>query len=497
MSSVLHNSIAIEAAAPARTSFFATKANAKTLAKIAGVLVLIALCAAILGAGDLPLPARISLCVFVVATAAWACTRLPETSIALAAASAMVLFGAIEAEDLFSGLGDDVVWLLIGAFLIAGVVRSSGVVERYVLHAVAGSGSVRGLFHRLTWLIVATAFVIPSTSGRAALLLPVYAALAGAIGNADTGDDRGLQRALALLFPSVILLSACASLLGAGAHLIAVDFMAEMGLRELDFVDWALIGAPFAIVCSLVACELILRLFVDAERRDTPPTLPAAPTAPATMREHAVVAILAIVVGLWATGPLHAIDPAMVAILGALALANRLIGDVSIKDAMKKVEWNLIVFLAATLVMGEALLDSGAADWLARHALAALPPVLLSNGPMLVMLAALIAMLSHLFITSRSARAAVLIPTLSIPLAVAPTHAAMLIVVAVIGSGFCQTFRVSAKPVTLYSEHDGQPAYSDADLMRLSLWLMPPFALLLIVFALWIWPHLGLGLSAS
>jgi solute carrier family 13 (sodium-dependent dicarboxylate transporter), member 2/3/5 len=103
---------------------------------------------------------------------------------------------------------------------------------------------------------------------------------------------------------------------------------------------------------------------------------------------------------------------------------------------------------------------------------------------------------SHLMIASRSARAAVLIPALALPLAIAPSQASLLIVIATIGSGFCQTLRVSAKPVALYSEHDGAPAYSDADLMRLSLWLMPPFALLLLLFAMQIWPRLGLGMSA-
>lgn len=450
----------------------------------------LAACAAIWAVDAIPQPAKISMMVFLIAIAAWVGTRLPETTVALVAACTLVLSGAIEAEHLFSGLGDDMIWLLIGAFLMASVVRSSGLAQRFVLRAVAGSASVRGLFHRLTWLMIATAFVIPSTSGRAALLLPVYAVLVAKM------PDPGLRRALSLLFPSVILLSACASLLGAGAHLIAVDFMAEMGLRELDFLDWVLIGTPFAIVTSLIAAEIILRLFVDAHARNRPVTLPEAPLAPLAAVERRILAMVALTIALWATTAWHGTDPALVSILAAVAMANKTIGGVSLKDAIKHVEWNIILFLAATLVLGEALLDSGAADWLARIALLHLPIAVLTEPAAVVAIAALIAMTSHLLITSRSARAAVLIPAFALPLAIAPSQTSLLIVIVTIGSGFCQTLRVSAKPVTLYSEHDGTPTYSDADLMRLALWLMPPFALLLFLFAMQVWPRLGLGMSA-
>ncbi len=473
-----------------RPALFAQLLQTSHLRGLCCAITTLAVCLIVSSADDMPQQARYALTIFMLAVGAWVGTRLPETAVALAAACALVLLGVIEAEQMFSGLGDDVVWLLIGAFLIAAVVRSSGLAERFVLKAIAGSCTVRGLFHRLTWLIIATAFVIPSTSGRAALLLPVYIALTAAM------PDARLRPALALLFPTVILLSACASLLGAGAHLVAVDIMAEIGLRELSFIDWAIVGTPFAIVTSLIATETILLLFVDAADRQRRPQLPEPSQSPLGSAQWRVSLLVCLTVVLWATSIWHGFDPALIAILAAIVMASKTISGVSLKDAMKNVEWNLILFLAATLVLGEALLDSGAADWMARTALEYLPRWLLAHPIAVVVIAALIAMTSHLFIASRSARAAVLIPALALPLAIAPAHAALLVMVTVVGSGFCQTFRVSAKPVTLYSEHQGERAYTDADLMRLSLWLMPPFALLLVLFAVQVWPRLGLGLSA-
>jgi hypothetical protein len=55
----------------------------------------------------------------------------------------------------------------------------------------------------------------------------------------------------------------------------------------------------------------------------------------------------------------------------------------------------------------------------------------------------------------------------------------------VLGSGFCQTFAVSAKPVALF---DAQGCTSGSDWSRLSLLLLLPLWLLLTLFATLVWP---------
>jgi di/tricarboxylate transporter len=432
----------------------------------------------------LPESAREALIVFVLAIVGWTVLRLPETSVAIGAALALVVSGAIEPDAFYQGLGDDLVWLLIGAFMVAAVLARTGLAERVVLRAVATSRSPRALFHRLNLAVIATAFVIPSTSARAALLVPVFLVLAGAI------DDRRIVHALALLFPSTILLSACASLLGAGAHLVAVEFMTAAGLPRLSFAAWALLGAPFAILSCVLATELVLVLFVGRKLRRTELALPAPAAGGLTASQRAICAITLAMVVLWSSANWHGIEPAFVALAGALLATTRALTGIGFKEALRSVEWGLVLFLAATLVLGESLMSTGAAQWLAQSALTLLPAAVRAEPAFTIAIAAAISMVSHLVITSRSARAAVLIPTLALPLAIAPQHAAVLILVAAIGSGFCQTLKVSAKPVALFGGLEA-PTFGDGDLLRLALWLMPAFALLLVGFGLFVWPHYG------
>ena len=463
------------------------------------VLALLICGAATLGLAQAPMQwsqaAPITLSVFIASAVAWTLMRWPDTPVALAAALVLVALGVASPAVLYASLGNSLVWLLIGAFLMAAVLQQSGLVERWTLRAVAGAGSASGLLWRLSAVILATAFIVPSTSGRAALLLPVFLALARSVG------DRRIVRALALLFPSVILLSACASLLGAGAHLLAVDFMQRVGAPALGYGTWMLWGLPFAVLSCIAATALIERLFLDRDTRQRPLHLPAAPDEPLTPNQKGAAAIAALTLAAWASTGWHGVDASLIAVFGSVAMTCRPLTGVDMKAALKKVEWNLVLFLAATLVMGEALSESGAARALADALLLALPPGTLTPA-VGVSLAATVALLSHLLIPSRTARAVVLLPTVALPLAAAGLNPVMLIFLCVLGSGFCQTLIVSAKPLAVFARVDlpdglDDPARPiDGQLARLSLALLPVMLLLLGLMAFHVWPLLGLPLLA-
>jgi solute carrier family 13 (sodium-dependent dicarboxylate transporter), member 2/3/5 len=444
------------------------------------------------GFDTMPGTARLALMVFALAIVGWSVLKLPETPVAIAGGLALIGLKATTPEHFYAGMGDDLIWLLIGAFILAAVLKTSGVAERFALRAIEGATSVQNFFVRLTWVIIATAFVIPSTSGRAALLLPLFVTLAGVI------RQPALVRAMALLFPTVVLLSACASLLGAGAHLVAVDFISrsDSSTDNLGYLQWMLLGAPFAIASSFIAMQVILRQFVPENERCGAVQLPEPSNQPLTGTQWRVIAITTLTIALWSTNALHGVDAAVIAMVGALLATAKCLTGSSMKDAVKQVEWNLVLFLAATLVMGEALIESGAAQWIAAQALQFLPQALRQQPLWIVLMASVVSLLAHIVITSRTARAMVLIPTVALPLAANNFNTVAIIFLTVVASGFCQTFSVSAKPVALYSKQE-VGGYSDSDLFQLSVRLLPWMLALLLVFSLWVWPALGLPLTTQ
>lgn len=440
-------------------------------------------------------PAQAALAVFGMALIAWTVLRLDETPVALAAGAALVLLGATKPAVFYAGLGDGLIWLLLGAFVMSAALASSGLAERWTRRAVAGAGSLHALMHRLNLAVGLTAFLVPSTSARAALLMPMALALVQSLGSAAS------RKAVLLLMPTSVLLTACASLLGAGAHLVAVDWMARLGAPRAGFAQWAAWAAPFALASSVLATECIVRVCLPEgeRRRPLPPVLAARHDAPLSGRQRAIAAITALTVAGFATSSWHGVDLAVVALVGALAMTIEPLTGLELKSALKRVEWNLLLFLAATLVMGHALLETGAASALSSALMVALgvAPASAWNTPAVLSLAALLSLLSHLWITSRTARALVLLPTVAVPLAATGVDAALLVMLCTVGSGFCQTLRVSAKPVALFAaaEVDAASAITESDLLRLSATLLLPLWLLLLAFALWVWPLLGVGVA--
>jgi sodium-dependent dicarboxylate transporter 2/3/5 len=120
-----------------------------------------------------------------------------------------------------------------------------------------------------------------------------------------------------------------------------------------------------------------------------------------------------------------------------MALTLRPFAPLSMKQAVKSVEWQLILFLAATTLMGQALIETGAASGLLQPLLIALPRDALAHSGTVAVLVTAIALLSHLLITSRSARATVLIPLLAPPLAALGYDFGAVAVLIVMGTGFC------------------------------------------------------------
>ncbi|MGH8931597.1 MAG: SLC13 family permease [Egibacteraceae bacterium] len=240
-----------------------------------------------------------------------------------------------------------------------------------------------------------------------------------------------------------------------------------------------------------------MRLFLTADERGR--ALPAGlgdGAGPLSSAERRVAAVVVALVALWLTEPLHGIDATVVALAGALIVTAPGTGVISFAEGMKHVQWSLLLFLAATLVLGEALVSSGAAGWLAE---AAFSQAGASPSPLLVVtIVAGVSLLAHLVITSRTARSSVLVPLVVLlagSMHLDPTALAFLSTAA---AGFCQTLAVSAKPVAMFSRLDSLPTghpYTAGDLLRLAAVLGPLHLVLLVLFAFTVWPALGLNLT--
>ncbi|QFU91251.1 SLC13 family permease [Amycolatopsis sp. YIM 10] len=440
----------------------------------------------------LPAAGRSTLVVFAGATLFWLFGR-NDTYVGFAALLALVFLRVLDADQVFAALGGETVWLLISAFVLAAGISATGLPARAAIALCTRASRVRTLFHLLTAWLVLTAFAIPATSGRAALALPVFLALARAF----TGRP-AVVRALALLIPTVILLSAAATLTGAGAHLITVEILAGATGSGISFGQWLLLGVPIAVLSSHLAAELVLLLMTRRAERKQPVVVDArrlaeesgVPPGPLNVVQLRALAVLALVVGLWCTEAWHGLSPALVALAGAVLITVPKAGTVALDTALSTVPWSLLLFMVATTALGSALSLSGAAGWLAGVTLGQ------HTGDAFVVLAVVVGVsaAAHLVLQSRSARSSVLVPLILPVAAVSGLNPAAAAFASTVAAGFCHTLPASAKPVALFSGIDDAPTYRRSDLLRLSVVLGPLLVLLVLLFATAVWPRFGLPL---
>lgn len=461
--------------------------------------VLLMLCIGVLMAGvsgDLSFDGTVTVLVFLIAVWAWIFAPIDDTYVALGAALALVLLGPVDTETFTSTLGDTVIWLLVGSFVIAAAVTASGLSARVAARTLSVARTPRQLVHLVTLVLLVTTFAIPATSGRAALALPVFLALAAALRHRPK-----LILTLALVFPAVILFSAIGSLLGAGAHLITSEILRTATGSGFGFLQWMLLGLPLALVWSHVAAEVALSIFTDRAERRTPLNIRrevfATGSGPLTPPQRRMVGLLVVVILLWCSEPLHGIDPAIVAMIGALLAAAPKMGATTLPAAVKTIPWTLLLFMAATLCLGVALTTSGAAQWFADLVFGPISAIGDSAATTFVVAVILLSLVSHLLVQSRSARSAVLVP---IVVAMAPAvgiDPAAAAFASTAAAGFCLTLTSSAKPVAMFAASETVPGYSNTHLLRLSAALAPVSIALVLVCSLWVWPALGLSLYSS
>lgn len=437
--------------------------------------------------GSLLPPARIALFAFLLAAILWSTTTMSADYVALATMLLLVLSGGIPQDQLFDALASDVVWLMIGAFVLGGAVQKTGLAARLTQFVIVHARTVEGVFWLLTTVLIPLSFLVPSTSGRAAVTMPVFRSLAAAT------SDRRIVRALAILIPTIILVSTIVALVGAGSHLIANDLLQQIAQTQISFTQWAMYGLPFGLVASYLSCWVIMRLFLNQRQLRQPLHVSSGDRKPLSPAEGKTLVVVLAMMALWLTEQWHGLEIATVTVAGAVFLTMPGLGVLKWKEGLKSVSWSLIIFVGAALVLGRALIDTGAAKWIIDQIFSVSGIVGTESRPLILVMLALISLTSHLYMTSHSARAAALVPALLYLANSLKLNPIAVMFISTVGMDYCLTFPVSSKALLMFQELEGA-TYQPADLLRLSAVLIPAHLGLMVLFYFGYWQWIGLAL---
>lgn len=362
-----------------------------------------------------------SLGIFICIAMMWTFESLPLPVTALLVPVLLTLFGVFPASEALAPYADPIVFLMIGGLILAEALRVNGLDKRlaYLMVLRADGNRDRTLF----LLMAAAAFLSMwiSNTAAVAILIPVVLGISSRLKGA--GENVTVRMLLGIGIGSAA--GGMMTVTGSAPNAIAAGLLSRE--HEFTFLDWMTIGVPVGLVLLFLAWFLLTRLFpshgerleIDDLRRE------AEAMGPLSGGEKRTLMVFLPTVALWVLGadiaswlglPPSFMSAAVVALAASVLLF--VVRSIEWENA-RSISWDVFLIIGSGLALGEALVYSGAAQWLAEG----LGDLLLGAQVLTVLLAVAFVTVTITNFISNTATAAMFIPillSLSMALGVPP-----------------------------------------------------------------------------
>ena len=230
---------------------------------------------------------------FLFAGILWICESIPAAVTALVAVAGSVVLGIATAKQAFAALGNPILFLFVGSFMIAEAMNVHGLGARFA-RAVARIGRGRlGALVTTSFAAWAMSLWI-SNAASTAVVLPIALAVA------RTVDDRRYSAAMVLAIAWGASVGGLGTPVGTPPNLIGVRALKDMGL-DVSFAKWMAFGVPIAAV-MLVVLWIVLAIFFRVRPGGPPIAASAGASGPWSAGERASATAFGVAVAFW-VGP--------------------------------------------------------------------------------------------------------------------------------------------------------------------------------------------------
>ncbi|PJC86679.1 sodium:sulfate symporter [Vibrio sp. HA2012] len=293
----------------------------------------------------------------------WSTGLVPPFLAGLIFFALTAIFRLIEPTLLFSGFGSTAVWLITSGFVIGSAISSTGLGKRMAsVIAPHLTGSYTKLIGGLVISAALLGFVMPSSVGRAVVLLPIGMALGEQVGFKRGANGRiGIAVALALScnLPSFAVLPAnIPNMILAGASETLYDV-------QFSYTDYLLLHFPvLGVLKSFFIVVLVLKMFPDEIAVGSHASAEDTETNVDPKLQKRLAILLGITLLFWVTDSIHGVNPAWIGLVAAIILLLPGIGVVAPKSFNGSVDFGTVVFVSAALGLGMLVNESGIGSYM-------------------------------------------------------------------------------------------------------------------------------------
>jgi len=353
-----------------------------------------------------------ALALMVCAVIAWVSEAIPIGVSSVLFTMLLVGLKIVPAKDAMANFMITTIVFIFAAFIIAAAFIGSGLGNRLalVISGLFGNKPKNVLFSFMLFTtIVSTVLVdIPTAiifSGIAYTILKKNDCMPG---------KSNFGRSIMIGIPVAAAIGGIGTPAGSGLNLLSINLLKSSANVEINFLQWAAIGIPMALILSLVAWFVIKTMYpaefdVVKGLEDTKSELKQ--LGGLSKDEIKFAIIFGITLILWFTQPLTKLDTAFVAILSASTLFLPGIELCTWENVKGKIALDVLFLIGSSNALAMAIVSTKAAGWLATTFLGGL-----AGMSIFVLLISVTAfgIFSHLLVPAGSAVLAICIPVLGI-----------------------------------------------------------------------------------
>jgi solute carrier family 13 (sodium-dependent dicarboxylate transporter), member 2/3/5 len=413
----------------------------------------------------------------------WISGLLPIAVTALLSMVMLPILGIMDAKKTYSMFGNEAVFFILGAFILAAAMTGTGISARLARAMLAKFGRTPASLALTVFLLSAFLSFVMSEHAVAAMLFPVISEIATALGLEKGKSSYGRLLFMALAWGCII--GGIATFLGGARAPLAAGLLKEATGLHFSFMEWTTAACMIVLPLLLLGFVILLKFFpVDLEDVEVGRKFlngKRLEMGKITFDEILTGLVMIATVACWITlGEKTGL--AAIAILGAAALFTFKV--VSWQKIEEYVNWGIILMYGGTIALASALEKTGAAIWIVKQGMGSL-----YDSPL-----AIIAVIS----------------LVAIGLTECISHAAVVAILMPVGMGLCKTTGMDPKVMTLsialpaglaYCLPMGTPATAIAyasgylksrDIIVSGITVMAISWLLFMGSVLFVWPLIGL-----
>lgn len=292
----------------------------------------------------------------------WATNAIPEHLTSLLFFLVAMVFGIAEASAVFSGFASSAFWLLFGGMIVGTAVRQTGLGARLARSMAQRLGtSYTGILVGIMAVALALAFVMPSSIGRAVLMMPIAISLADAFGFDPGRPGRigiAMTAGLGAFLPGFGVLPANVP------NLVLVGAADTLYGLKLTYGDYLLLHFP--VLASLKAVLIVAANRVLFPDRPDVAAADGSGVGAFSPEERRLAVVLIATVVLWATDFLHGLSPAWVALGAGIACLMPPVSLIQPDRIGEAVQLRPLLYVGGVLSLGAVVTASGTAEHMAQ-----------------------------------------------------------------------------------------------------------------------------------